>query len=110
MADSASLPTAWYCGRRSRHVERRQGTMQRVTAVLVVVVAVLLLVALLALARWRESGDELPLFVTDGRCPVCGHAIREHDAKGRLSGVFQGCEIAGCECATPITRIPTLRR
>lgn len=47
----------------------------------------MLLVALLPLARWGDSDDELPQFVTDRRCPVCCHAISEHYVKTRLSGV-----------------------
>jgi len=84
--------------------------MRPVAAVLVVVGGVVLLVAFLVLARWHESDDPLPLFVTDGRCPVCQHPVEKHYVKRRLSGVFKGCDIQGCECATAITRLPSLRR
>jgi hypothetical protein len=78
-------------------------------AALVVVGVVAFLAGLLALSRSRSSDEEPPRFVTDGRCPVCRHDMYDHFVKGRLSRVFKGCDVSGCQCTTPITRIPRPR-
>jgi hypothetical protein len=80
-----------------------------VAAAVVVAGVVAGLAGLLALARWRDTEEEPPQFVTDGRCPVCRHDIHDHFLKGRLSRVCKGCDVSGCTCTTSITRIPRPR-
>ena len=78
-----------------------------VEAVLAVLAILIVVAALLIVARWRAPDDqELPVFVTDGLCPACGHPVERHHVRRRLSGVLEGCEVPECGCATPLTGLP----